>query len=308
MKKNITSIGLVGCGKWGKYILRDLKKLGCITHVVARSSNSISNAKTYSADHIISSIEEFPDNMNGYVVAVTTSKHAEIIYQLLERNKPIYVEKPLTDNLEDARNIFAQAKDRIFVMDKWRYHSAVNELADIVKSKEFGSVISIKSRRLGWGVAHDDVDPIWVLLPHDLSIVIHILGYLPEPKMAIGYLNGNNIPVGMTAFLGESSQVSIEISSIHPTRDRSIIVQFEQATAMMPDAYSKHISICRGDGLKVNTGEPENRPIEVNMPLYDELNAFVEYLRGGKPPFSNTQDALTVVESITKLRRLANLL
>ena len=71
----LTRIGLVGCGAWGKYILKDLVGLGCEVHVVARSQQGWDNALKGQADSIVSEIAQLPMNLDGYVVAVTTLNH-----------------------------------------------------------------------------------------------------------------------------------------------------------------------------------------------------------------------------------------
>src|SRR5580693_3506679 len=114
-------IGLVGCGNWGRYILRDLKGLGCRVTVVAVSPQTRQNAE-FAADHILDSVEEFGAGVDGFVVATPTSLHAETVTALLRFRRPIFCEKPLANNLDAARLLVQTGGDRIFVMDKWRYH------------------------------------------------------------------------------------------------------------------------------------------------------------------------------------------
>ena len=183
------SVGLVGCGRWGRFILRDLTQLDCETWVVADSSSSVANATAYGARHIVSKIDELPDHLEGYVVAVPSLLHKDIVSRLLDRQRPIYVEKPLTVDCESARFLVETAGERVFVMDKWRYHPAIEMLADMIGNGELGRLRTIRTRRVGWGNSHHDVDAVWILLPHDLSIVLHLLGLLHQTRQLVFHHN-----------------------------------------------------------------------------------------------------------------------
>ena len=310
MSKNITGprIGLVGCGLWGRYILRDLVQLDCETWVVAKNDASINNAQTNHASHIVSSIDELPEDLDGYVVAVPTSVHGQVLKQLIERGRPIYVEKPLTNSVTEATALLEAAGDLIFVMDKWRYHAGINALADIVRSGEMGDIQSLRLRRNGWGNPHDDVDSIWVLLPHDLSITLHILGHLPELRNAVNLAGQAKQATGISLQLGSKPVVLIEVSSKSIIRERSVVAEFSGGVAMMADSYADHILIQRGTGLeKANNPEAEKRIIATDMPLLLELKAFVDYLHGGDAPLSPASDGVLIVKTIATARRMAGI-
>ncbi len=179
----ITHIGLAGCGNWGRFILRDLKSLGCRVTVAARSTRSRAFAAEFGADHVVPSIGELPSGADGFVVATPTAFHHEAVSALLAFGRPVFVEKPLTNDLDSARDLESRATGRIFVMDKWRYHPGVEALRDLARSQELGPVRYIQTLRLGWSNPHE-VDASWILLPHDLAITLEILGYIPDPVSA----------------------------------------------------------------------------------------------------------------------------
>src|SRR4051794_36592326 len=114
-------IGLVGCGRWGRNILRDMTALGAETHVVDIAQDAADQALQAGAATAGTHVEALPPDCAGFVVATPSVTHAAVIESLLARGKPVFVEKPFTSNVEDARRICAAAGDRVFVMDKWRY-------------------------------------------------------------------------------------------------------------------------------------------------------------------------------------------
>jgi predicted dehydrogenase len=128
------SIGLIGCGRWGRTILRDLIALDARVHVAAASEMSRRAAIEAGAAGASPDIAGFPKDIDGYVVATPTSTHAEVIEQLLPSGKPVFVEKPMTNDVAAARSLIERAGERIFVMDKWRYHPGVEALADAARS------------------------------------------------------------------------------------------------------------------------------------------------------------------------------
>ncbi|MFN2492599.1 MAG: Gfo/Idh/MocA family protein [Pyrinomonadaceae bacterium] len=115
-------VGLIGCGRSGRHILRDLFTLGCDVAVVSPSERRRSNARDAGAVHIVETVADLP-TVAGLIVATPTSTHAAVIESLLERNVPIFTEKPLTCDRESAFRLARKAPHRLFVMDKWRYHA-----------------------------------------------------------------------------------------------------------------------------------------------------------------------------------------
>lgn len=297
-------IGLAGCGRWGRLILRDLKSLGCWVAVAAPSEDSAANARDADADLIVSSIDDLPQ-VDALVVAVPTILHGEVVLRLAERGVPVFCEKPLTNDIASAQAIVKKAGDSVFVMDKWRYHAGIHALRDIANSGELGPVLGIKTTRRQWGCPHDDVDPAWILLPHDLTIAIEILGYLPEPVHAVAESDANGL-IGLSASLSGDAWLQCEVGTRSPQYKRMIEVRCRDGVAVLRDSYDQHIAVIRSDARRAAAPEWQLRPFNENMPLLDELRAFAGYVRGnGIRPKSSAADGLQVVEALVKLHRLA---
>jgi predicted dehydrogenase len=294
-------IGLIGCGRWGAHILRDLLSLNC--EVTVADPDPVACAKAIQAGaKAVTRLQELPDSFDGFVVAVPTSLHFEVVSQLLDYNRPIFCEKPLTANLEQARILAEKAPEQIFVMEKWRYHPGVEALRQIVAQDRLGQVQLIRTRRVQWGHPHRDVDAVWILAPHDLSIVGHILGEIPVPRAALGEFVGSQLE-GITAFLGTTPGAVIEVSARQPVANRLVSVACEAGVAVLDEALADHIKLYR-NGLPKEQ-EPEILPISTEMPLWLELRQFCQFLQGGEPPLTSAAAAVRSVEIITILRQLA---
>jgi len=208
-------VGLIGCGRWGRLILRDLVALGARVHVVTPHKETRAFALENGAVSAVAETDGIARTVSGFVIATPTSTHAPVIETLLPIGRPIFVEKPLTTDIASARRIVTAAADRVFVMDKWRYHPGVEALAAMARSGELGRVLGIRSYRLGWGQPHHDVDAIWVLLPHDLAIALEILGTLPTPRSAWTPVAGRD-GCDLIALLADDTdgpQVTIEVGT-----------------------------------------------------------------------------------------------
>jgi predicted dehydrogenase len=295
------AVGLAGCGRWGRHILRDLVGLGCEVHAVARSEETRERALAGGAASIVPSVEDLPD-VAGVVIATPTSTHADVIERVLPREVPMFVEKPLTADPGSARRLAAAAPDRLFVMDKWRYHPGVRELARIARSGELGDVVGIHSRRVTLGHRYADVDTLWIHLPHDLAIALDVLGHIPEPRLAVGEALGGEL-YGATAILGESPWVVMETSAIAPGHRRELRLVCEGGVAQLDGGYAEHVAVLRVGELSEEG--LERRPIAGELPLLAELRAFVEHLGGGPPPLSSAADGVAIVEVVQRIRELA---
>jgi predicted dehydrogenase len=295
------NVGLIGCGHWGKNILRDLVSLGCRVHVVARSEASIGRAIEGGAASITSDISDLP-TVDGYVVAVPTSMHADVLTEVLSDGAPVFVEKPMTADVESARRLAGE--QHLFVMDKWRYHPGVEALRDLTASGRFAAPSLIVATRHSRFNPHHDVDAVWILAPHDLSIILEILGALPPAVSAVGESDGSEASlVGLMA--GDGVAAVVDVSSRAHEFRREVRVLYESAVAVLSDGYA--------EAIEIHTTDPgfepmkESIPIAGDMPLLLELEAFVGHLQGGPPPRSSAATGAAIVERIDDLRTMAGI-
>lgn len=298
------NIGLIGCGKWGKLVLRDLVRLECRVTVLAIDDSSRLHAQTYGASRLVTTMAALT-GQDGYILCTPSDVRYTLIQTLvqLEPSALIFTEKPLCTNSEQAQQLSDKLPHSLFMMDKWRYHAGVLALKNLLITNEFGPVQSISTRRLSNGVSYSDLDTVWLLTPHDLSIVLELLGYLPKPKAAMIDNTGGRRR-GIQATLGTHPQVRLEVTDRHTSSVREVTVCFEQAVAVLSNSHEGYLFIQPTTHTNSPDSTPDKRPFTLNEPLFDELQAFLAFVDGGAAPKSSGADGALVVKTIVQLLAL----
>jgi predicted dehydrogenase len=295
------SIGLVGCGNWGKNILRDLIVLKCQVRVADIDAAARNRAIGLGAVAVYASSGELPD-CDGYVVAVPIPDLTPVSAQLLARRKPIFAEKTLCRTMADIKELQAKGgSDYLFAMHKWHYHSGIEALRQVGASGRIGELQEIHCTRRGWVNDFHGGDVFWTLAVHDLTIVKHILGYIPEQVRTVRTIRDETgLPVSLTAIWGEKTAVLLSVNGRHYDKVSRVSIHGAKGSAGLVNAYEDHIVI------RDEQGE-EMLAIDTTFPLFLELQEFVAYLKGGPAPRCNLESAAEVTRSLLKLRQASGL-
>lgn len=296
-------VGLLGCGRWGRHILRDLLSLGCEVTVYGRSERTLRTAREVSPDvEVVHELGEWAAQMDGFVVATPTVDHLAMVDAVLAYGRPIYVEKPLSNDVDAACALHASAEDLVFVMHKWRYHPAIEAMRQIARSGELGAVRGLRTRRLQAFNPHDDVDAIWTLAPHDLSIAAHVLDGPPVARAAFADPLGES-GAGLIGHLRVgSTPVTIEVSAATPVGRREFLLSFDEGILRLTDEDYAALFVHRSP-----RAEPERRDVGDRLPLLAQVEAFVGHLNSGPPPLSDLRTERALLTALGDLRRMAGL-
>lgn len=295
-------LALCGYGRWGRHILRDLLALGCEVVVADPSGAARAAAVRVGAAGAERAVSLLPA-VDAAIVATPTRTHHSVIEALLPRGIPIFCEKPLTADAASAARLATAAPQRLFVMDKWRYHPGVEQLRAIARSGELGPVIGLRTVRRGTA-GSQDIDAIWVIAPQDLCIALEVLGSVPEPRCAEAWSTDGTIHE-FRATLGSEPHMEIDISINDRPAHRCVELRCRDGIARLSDTYDEHIEVVR-----VSSGEErkaERCPISTQQPLEREIGACLAYLGGGQPPRSSAAEGARIVDVIARLRALAGL-
>lgn len=288
-------VALAGAGRWGRRILRALVDCGARVWVVDPSEEARSRARSEGASGA------YPDEtglpcFDAAVVAVPTRGHAAAVERLGSAGLPVFCEKPLTADSAEAAALARKFAGRLFVLDKWRYHPAVEALAGIAAGQMLGPVRALRTRRVQAGISGYDVDPVWVLAPHELSIAAEILGPLPPLAAARARFAGGAV-VALEAEFGASREFSFEAAVDAPERVREIALECRDATVRWSMA-DEHAIVVEG-------AHAGRRPVDPEPPLTRQMRALLSSLSGGKPLKTDGLEGAASVLLLERARELA---
>lgn len=300
-----SKIALVGCGRWGSFILRDLVALGAEVTVVVPTLDKRDRITEAGAHRVVTSMASLSD-IDGIVIATPTSLHSDHLFEAITFGIPVFCEKPLTNSVVTAREVLQQGGDRIFVMDKWRYHPAIIKMAEIAREQTYGKVISLDTVRTQWGNPHSDVDASWILLPHDLSIALEIFGEVPSVTASSAIVIGNELKQLATQWnFSDDRTLTTVIGISSQSSTRQVSLYCEQGVVTLNGGWDEHLEVNLFDAHQSDEVQQILTPGE--LPLLSELRAFLTYLNGGPTPKSKAIEALAIVQGVESARKLAGI-
>ncbi len=316
-------VSLIGAGGWGANILRALTRVEGASLVSVCDINP-KRIKSLSAQYPNISFTgnlkdvEKDGSIDAVVIATPSPSHAEIAKGFLESGRAVFVEKPMAVSLEDARKLYelstAENAPPLMVGHLLIYHPAMNILHDLVTKGDIGDVYYIYSKRLNLGVVRQNENVVWSLAPHDISVVLHLMGEMPEAVSVHGssYLTKDVEDVAfMTLFFSGDRMAQIHVSWLDPHKERKVVVVGSNKMVVFDDMeanekvkiYNKGAQVKGSadliESISIRHGEimiPLVPPVE---PLLAEMEYFVKYVNGDIPPLSGPKEGLDVVRVLT---------
>src|SRR5262245_53481586 len=180
------NIGLIGCGYWGPNLLRNL-----VSHANARvpliaeldpARISYINEKYPKIRTTEDYFDLFCDQIDAVVIATDPASHFPLAKEALTHGKHVLIEKPMAMNAADAKVLIALAQEhqrKLMVGHTFEYNPAVRELKKQITRGAIGKPYYFTTQRLNFGIVRSDVNALWSLAPHDVSILIYLLGQMP---------------------------------------------------------------------------------------------------------------------------------
>ncbi len=177
--------GVIGWGYWGPKLARNLDSLpdAMLAMVADRDAYRLVSLANQSRIQVTTQAEDvFQSDVDGVVIATPVKTHFHLAQQALLHSKHVLVEKPLTADVAEAEELVALAGEQqrvLMVGHTFEYNLAVNELRRLIQGGDLGRIYSIEAERVNLGLYRSDINVIWDLAPHDLSILLYLLGKKP---------------------------------------------------------------------------------------------------------------------------------
>lgn len=303
------TIGLLGCGLWGRRILDDLCVLGARVQVVDADANARANAMAGGAAGALPTIPQ-TDACNGWVIATPASAHLASLRLLAGSGVPLLCEKPLCVDLAQTREIETLGLVDCHMLDVWRYHPAVEKLGELVRSGALGTPRGLRSTRINWTSPRTDIDSLSNLGPHEISIYREVFdGTWPEPASAIFERGAEGTICSAWLHWHGGPWMLSELGNRSPLRKRELRLHGEDAVALWDASSPAALVLARGIAdSQLEASERKIIPLDSGMALRRQLQAWLLWLLGdGPPPRTDLADGLHAVASIERMRQLGRL-
>jgi predicted dehydrogenase len=315
-------IGLIGTGYWGAKLLRNLVALVGVDDVVvvdhhvdrlAEAVGAYPSVRTYR------SLDEALDktDIEAVVIATPVSTHAPLAARALAAGRHVLVEKPLTMSLAEADQVVELAEHRglvLMVGHTFLFSPRVRWIADFVREGRLGELHYMTSSRLNLGLHRIDSNVIWDLAPHDISVLIHLIGETPTTvTTAARSIVRKEVPdVAFMDFTFDSGLIaSITVSWFAPRKIRSVMLVGDARMLVYDDTDSEEPVKVHDRGvvleessdfglhqLTYRYGDTLAPHIEVTEPLAGQLASFINVIEGRESALSDGRFGRAVVASL----------
>ena len=313
--------GVIGYGYWGPNIVRNLMSLegSEVVAIAELSSAARSRAqKAYPGLKVISEASELFRSAEVDAIAVISPvwTHYDLAKAALMSGKHVFVEKPFTSTSAQAEELIELADRKnltIMVDHTFLFTGAVKKIEELIRSGSLGRLYYYDSTRVNLGLFQHDINVLWDLAPHDLSIMDYLIQASPEAIVATGqgHLNGHEDVAYMTVYFPDKVIAHINVNWLSPVKVRTTLIGGEKRMLVWNDLeadeklkiYDKGVDIDSREGVynllvSYRSGDMYAPQLQQTEALRHELSYFVDCVQNGSKPFNDGQAGLRVVRML----------
>jgi len=327
-RRDVVGVAVVGAGYWGPNLIRNLAeapgaRLAAIVDRDARRLETV--GRRYPGTELHADLREVlrDDSIRAVVVATPAATHHDLALEAMEAGKDVLVEKPMGRTVEECRSLIACAErnGRILMAGHtFIFNAAVRCIKELFDSGELGDILYVYASRVNLGRIRTDVNALWNVAPHDISIVNHVLGEEPTRVRAMGrsFLQPGIEDVAFAMFEYPSGAVvHIHSSWLDPSKvrkatfvgSRKMVVYDDVETEGKIKIYDKGVRRQGPDAeygefqLKLHSGDIHIPKITFTEPLAEECAHFVECVATRRAPVTDGRAGLAVVAALEAAQR-----
>ena len=311
MKKNIA---VIGCGYWGKNLVRNFAEIGALGAVCDPDTELAEfYAKKYNVKSATFRKVINDSDIEGIALAVPAPLHSSMALEAISAGKHVYVEKPLAMNKDEAELMILSAKEndvQLMVGHLLQYHPIYIAVRKMVMSGELGLLNYIYSNRLSLGKVRSEEDVIWSFAPHDISMILGLTGEEPDlvKTESSCILNPNISDFAIVHMKFKSgTQAHISVSWLHPYKEQKLVVIGSSAMAVFDDTkpWDEKLALYRhtvtlSNGLPtIEKVDPEYIRLPQDEPLRRECQHFVDVVKENTKPFTDGYEGLSIINVLS---------
>ena len=304
-------VAVLGCGYWGKNLVRNFHALGALECVYDVSSEPLLRAQREYGVRIAQDLEVVLDDgqIDAVVISAPAVDHFSLTRKSLLADKDVFVEKPLSLRSSDGRELvkLAATQNRLLMVGHiLEYHPAILALKKLIQEGDLGKIQYIHSSRLNLGKLRTEENILWSFAPHDISAILYLLGETPIRTSAQGgsYLNAQTVDTTLSTLdFSSGVKAHIFVSWLHPFKEQKLAIVGSKKMAVFDDVqpenklilYSHHIRwidrkpVAEKDGAEV-ISLPKAEPLRV------ECSHFLDCIRTRQVPRTHGETGLRVLE------------
>ncbi len=312
------SIAVVGCGYWGKNLVRNFSELGALKCVcdkdVSRPDTLIYNGDPPEFTEKL--LDVLGDSgVRAVAVATPAATHYDVVKQCLRADKDVFVEKPLALTAQEGQELVELAEHRariLMVGHILLYHPAIVKLQQLVTRGELGQVRYCYSNRLSMGLIRTEENILWSFAPHDISVLLHLLGEEPVEVEARGesYLTPGVVDVTLSSLKFKSGVAAhIFVNWLHPFKEQRLVVVGSEKMAVFDDTAEKKLLLYphrvdwAGRSPKAVKADAIEVKLEAAEPLKRECQHFLECVATRQQPRTDGHEGLRVLRVLDACQR-----
>jgi predicted dehydrogenase len=326
----IIKIGAIGCGYWGPNLIRNFVEnpSSDVIIVADLKKERLSKIKvSYPNLEVTKNYRDlFDKDLDAVIVATPPATHYSLAKECLEHGLNVLVEKPITLNSHQAEELIEISKEKDLVLmvgHTFEYNSAVHTLRNLIESGELGQIYYVDAARLNLGLFQRDLNVLWDLAPHDVSILNYILNRTPISVSAHGmsFVNeGVHDVAYMNMVFPDHILAHIHVSWLDPCKVRRVTVVGSKKMVVYNDIeslekiriYDKGVekppyTTTFGDfQFSYRYGDVVIPNIRFSEPLQKECQHFLDCISNHSVPQTDGEAGLKVVKIIEAAQRSIN--
>ena len=309
-------LAVIGCGYWGKNLVRNFQQLGVLSLVCDATAAGRDAARQLAPDTpIVTDVQDvWQVDVSAVVIATPAETHYDLVRQALLAGKDVFVEKPLALTYRQGADLvqLAAGQGRILMVGHvLEYHPAIVRLHELVRSGALGKVRYVYSNRLSLGKVRREENILWSFAPHDVAVILRLVGDLPFQVVACGgsYVQPNIADVTVTNLLFDNGvRAHIFVSWLHPFKEQRLVIVGSQKMASFDDVskqlvlYDQRVDIEAGMPVPIK-GEGEVVSFSPAEPLRQECLAFLDSIATRQPPLTDGVSGLRVLKVLQAAQR-----
>lgn len=319
VSSNRVNICVVGCGHWGKNLARNFSGLGRLYSICESDPERLQSfAALYPAAKPYADLQDAlaDSELDAVALATPAEEHSRMVLAALRAGKDVFVEKPLTLDWRDGTEMVETAHrlGRILMVGHLlRYHPAILKVQELVARDAFGRIEYIYSNRLSMGKIRREENALWSFAPHDISVILALVGHLPIQVTATGgaYLQPNIADVTVSNLLFDRGTRShIFVSWLHPYKEQRLVVVGSKQMVVFEDTrpddklilYDKRIEWKDGiiEGAKTQAVAV---PFDTDEPLGRECQHFIDCVAERRQPVTPGEEGVRVLQVLQACQR-----